>query len=292
MARTLELKHGDLMSVAYRAELDRFLTMIAHARITHGELALAALIDLGYRVELETTEGKALPGAERIELADEVAEVVTGAYVEEVLSDDAKAAALRLSARCLGAPVKLSYEGWNVAVAGRYPVDPTRLHMNKALVKILEFVTVVEPGFPTAAVDLGAAPGGWSSFLAQTCEDVVSVDPSPLRDEVRGLVHHLRVTAQEYALPDMVKACAPAAEYALTSDVYSGMVLDDLYPVMRLAEELEIAWAFVKVAPWDTARETGAVERFEGEMRELGYDVEVLELRSAKTNERFAYASR
>jgi len=292
LTETLELKHGDLMSIAYRAELDRFLTMIADARITHGELALAALIDLGYRVELETTEGKALPGTERIELADEVAEVVTGAYVREVLSDDVKAAALRLSARCLGVPVQLHYEGWEVAVAGRYPVDPTSLHMNKALVKILEFATAVEPGFPTAAVDLGAAPGGWSSFLSQVCEDVVAVDPSRLEPRVEERVHHLRVTAQEYALPDMVKACAPAAEYALTSDVYSGMVLDDLYPIMRLAEELEVAWAFVKVAPWDTAEETGAVDRFREEMEGMGFETEVLNLESAKSNERFVYASR
>ncbi len=293
MAESVELYHGDLYSIAYRAELDKFLPVIGRARITPAELALAGLLRKGYRVVVKTLEGKQLPGRRRIELASEVKDL-TGRFVEELV-ESKRAHHLRLSARCLGAPVTLEYEpDWTVKVGGRHEVDPERLHKNRALVKLLEFVSEHEVEFPDVVIDLGAAPGGWSSFAAQVAEHVISVDPARLEERVKELenVHHLRVTIQEFALPDMVSAAFPGENACLLSDVYSGDPEEDLYGVLRVLENvnLKIEWALIKVAPTDEAE--GVVEWFREEAEDLGFESEEVELESASSNETFLYLTR
>lgn len=50
----------------------------------------------------------------------------------------------------------------------------------------------------SAAIDLGAAPGAWTSYLADHCRTVVAVDPGQLSSfALRANVHHLRMRAQE-----------------------------------------------------------------------------------------------
>ncbi|WP_456436373.1 SAM-dependent methyltransferase [Methanopyrus sp.] len=284
----VELFHGDLYSIAYRAELDKFLPIIGRARITPAELTLAGLLELGYDVEVTTLEGKSLPGRRRIELADEVKEVVTGRYVENLLDSD-RVHHLRLSARCLGAKVKIHYSSdWGMEVGG-YGVNPSKLHKNRALVKLLEFVSTREPSFTDLVVDLGAAPGGWSSFAAQVAENVVAVDPARLEDRVRELenVHHLRITAHEFVLPEMIGVGFPGEKVTLLSDIYSGNPEDDLYAVLRLLERLEndVAWGFVKVAPAGD----DVLEWFMEEIEEAGFAVEKVNIESASSNETFVY---
>ncbi len=293
LTERVELHHGDLSSIAYRAELDRFLPVIGRARITPAELALAGLLRRGYEVVVRTVEGKRLPGRRRLELAREVKDL-TGRFVERLIESE-RVHHLRLSARCLGAPVVLEYgPDWTVRVGGRYEVNPARLHKNRALVKLLEFVSGREVEFPDTVVDLGAAPGGWSSFAAQVAERVLAVDPARLEERVRELdnVHHLRVTAQEFALPDMLSAACPGGEACVLSDVYSGDPEGDLYGVLRVLRNvnLRVRWALVKVAPVDEAE--GVVEWFREEAGDLGFEAEEVELESASANETFLYLTR
>jgi 23S rRNA (cytidine2498-2'-O)-methyltransferase len=46
------------------------------------------------------------------------------------------------------------------------------------------------------ALDLGAAPGGWTRVLAATCREVVAVDPALLDDRVHTLPNVIHVTAR------------------------------------------------------------------------------------------------
>jgi len=64
------------------------------------------------------------------------------------------------------------------------------------------FEIVVLPG--TRALDLGAAPGGWTKVLADSGATVVSVDPGALSPVLDGYsdVEHLRCRVEELDFPD------------------------------------------------------------------------------------------
>lgn len=61
------------------------------------------------------------------------------------------------------------------------------------------FGITVEEGM--AALDLGAAPGGWTHFLSKQGVNVDAVDPANLEDEVKKAknVRHYKMLAQEFA---------------------------------------------------------------------------------------------
>ncbi|HEX2036393.1 MAG TPA: SAM-dependent methyltransferase [Chloroflexota bacterium] len=70
------------------------------------------------------------------------------------------------------------------------------------LAEALELFRVeLRPG--QRALDLGAAPGGWSHFLAERGVDVLAVDPAALdpRVETHPRVRHLRARAEALPLP-------------------------------------------------------------------------------------------
>jgi 23S rRNA (cytidine2498-2'-O)-methyltransferase len=77
-----------------------------------------------------------------------------------------------------------------------------REQVSRAEAKLREalalFERVVAPG--AQALDLGAAPGGWTRVLAGLGASVVAVDPGPLRADVEALpgVRWVRATALEY----------------------------------------------------------------------------------------------
>jgi 23S rRNA U2552 (ribose-2'-O)-methylase RlmE/FtsJ len=73
--------------------------------------------------------------------------------------------------------------------------------MCKASGKLTEalFVSGFEPRKGGVAIDLGAAPGGWTAVLAETMDTVVAVDPAELLPDVLALpnVVHIKKTSQE-----------------------------------------------------------------------------------------------
>lgn len=78
----------------------------------------------------------------------------------------------------------------------------TQRPLNRAELKLREAYTEfgLDPGPETRALDLGAAPGGWSRVLAETCREVVAVDPAALDERVSALsnVTHVRARAESY----------------------------------------------------------------------------------------------
>ncbi|KAF5839527.1 hypothetical protein DUNSADRAFT_599 [Dunaliella salina] len=60
-----------------------------------------------------------------------------------------------------------------------------------------------------AVIDVGAAPGSWTSFLAATAESVVAIDPAELSPDVAALpnVHHLKMMSQD---PQIASAISQA----------------------------------------------------------------------------------
>lgn len=74
--------------------------------------------------------------------------------------------------------------------------------LNRAELKLREAYAEfgLAPGPHDRALDLGAAPGGWSRVLAETCGEVVAVDPASLDERVRSLpnVTHVQSRAEDY----------------------------------------------------------------------------------------------
>jgi 23S rRNA (cytidine2498-2'-O)-methyltransferase len=88
---------------------------------------------------------------------------------------------------------------WNGGVP-RFPVDPGQL--NRAEPKLREALEVFRLRFPPGAraLDLGAAPGGWSRVLRQQGLVVTAVNPRPLHPTLLadpGLRYHAKA-AEEY----------------------------------------------------------------------------------------------
>jgi len=78
---------------------------------------------------------------------------------------------------------------------------PGERPLNRALWKIKEALSEFEITLPPDAwvLDLGSAPGGWVSVLAERAARVVAVDPAELDPSVAALpnVEHLKVRAEE-----------------------------------------------------------------------------------------------
>ncbi|WP_054950441.1 SAM-dependent methyltransferase [Numidum massiliense] len=84
--------------------------------------------------------------------------------------------------------------------------------ISRAEFKLLEAIEVFGISMPSGgwALDLGAAPGGWTRVLRKHNINVVAVDPAKLdRSLVRdGSVHHFRETAQLYFKRDNARTFA------------------------------------------------------------------------------------
>ncbi|MGC9521201.1 MAG: SAM-dependent methyltransferase [Anaerolineae bacterium] len=84
--------------------------------------------------------------------------------------------------------------------ARRFRKEPDQI--SRAEFKLLEALEVfaLDPAGAETALDLGAAPGGWTRILRQHGVKVVAVDPAALAPPLRRDpgVHHLEVVAQVY----------------------------------------------------------------------------------------------
>ena len=78
---------------------------------------------------------------------------------------------------------------------------PGRRPISRAEHKLREIIEKHGLELPTEgrALDLGAAPGGWTRVLAETMAEVTAVDPADLDERVLALpnVRHLRLRAEE-----------------------------------------------------------------------------------------------
>ncbi len=95
---------------------------------------------------------------------------------------------------------------------------PGKRPLNRAEAKLREALAAfpVTVDRTTRALDLGAAPGGWTKVLAAQGAQVVAVDPAELAPEVAGLpnVTHFRGRAEEY-----LEGCPSAAFDLITNDI-------------------------------------------------------------------------
>jgi 23S rRNA (cytidine2498-2'-O)-methyltransferase len=81
---------------------------------------------------------------------------------------------------------------------------PGQRPLNRAELKLREALKAfaIEPAPAWRALDIGAAPGGWSRVLASLVAEVIAVDPADLDPEVAALpnVRHLRCKAESLDL--------------------------------------------------------------------------------------------
>jgi predicted rRNA methylase YqxC with S4 and FtsJ domains len=85
---------------------------------------------------------------------------------------------------------------------------PGQRPLNRSEWKIREALATFDIDIPPGAhvLDIGAAPGGWTSVLARLAREVVAVDPGELDSDVGRLtnVRHLRCRAETLAARDDV----------------------------------------------------------------------------------------
>lgn len=101
------------------------------------------------------------------------------------------------------------YMGLGSALENLYPVsDPYRIfsrwkaHISRAEFKLREALQIIgyKPKKGELAVDLGAAPGGWSLVLAELGMDVIAVDPASLDSRLLNIknITHFKGKSQDF----------------------------------------------------------------------------------------------
>lgn len=95
---------------------------------------------------------------------------------------------------------------WSPRCGGAYHYPKEKLRYSRAAAKLYEifevFALPTNPSKGTRALDLGAAPGGWTGVLLDLGYDVVAVDPGALDATLakNPRVTHLRVKTEEAKL--------------------------------------------------------------------------------------------
>ena len=114
---------------------------------------------------------------------------------------------------------------------------PGQRPLNRAELKLREVIERFKLDLaPDArALDVGAAPGGWSKVLAESVAEVVAVDPGELDERVLALpnVTHMRVRAETLlTAPDIGKFDIITDDMNMDPDA-SAQVLVDLAPLVK-----------------------------------------------------------
>lgn len=112
-------------------------------------------------------------------------------------------------------------------------------HVSRAYFKIQEaFARVPYALRGKTAVDIGAAPGGWSEYLVERGARVIAVDPADMDASLEHRVAHLRMDARDEETARMVERVARAVD-VITCDVNAdprdvARTLAELYlPLLR-----------------------------------------------------------
>jgi 23S rRNA (cytidine2498-2'-O)-methyltransferase len=96
----------------------------------------------------------------------------------------------------------LAAENLSTWAGGVHRFKREKEQISRAEFKLLEILSLFQLRFPAGgtALDLGAAPGGWTRILCKHAMRVVAVDPADLDLRVRSnpAVSHVRQTAQTY----------------------------------------------------------------------------------------------
>lgn len=222
-ARTLFVGTGPhtlLDATSKRGRPDRIAPLTAAIEASCGAIPLPALRPSAYgrtryaslRLEMpDTNEGKALSGLARALEARLAASLRSRGLLVDV--DDADASAASASLHVLLADGVHAYVGASVPPwASRWPMGIPRLRMpggapSRSTLKLAEAIVtflgdreseLLRPGM--RAVDLGAAPGGWTWQLAYRGLRVTAIDNGPLKGAVRDdpLVTYLRADGLTY----------------------------------------------------------------------------------------------
>jgi len=74
--------------------------------------------------------------------------------------------------------------------------------ISRSYYKLMEAVerTPIKLDKSMKAVDIGAAPGGWTQFLSQYCGEVVAIDPAELKIPITPSIKHMKMKGEEALL--------------------------------------------------------------------------------------------
>lgn len=127
--------------------------------------------------------------------------------------------------------------------------EPSTRPLNRAELKLREILQHHELTLPAEgrALDIGAAPGGWTKVLAEHMAQVVAVDPGELDPQVTQLpnVVHLRMRSEALlTLEDMGQFDVVTNDMNLHPAI-SAQILCDLVPLLRPSATAVLTVKFV-----------------------------------------------
>jgi len=128
----------------------------------------------------------------------------------------------------------------------------------------------------TVAIDVGAAPGGWTSFLADAgCSHVIAVDPGKLElgSAPNPAIEHLQMKLQD-ALPLLLpRASSPADLYCCDMNAAPPLVVDlflQAVPLLRAGARVVLTFknVYPKKHAWQQAHDL-AISRLAEHLTDL-----------------------
>ncbi len=113
---------------------------------------------------------------------------------------------------------------------GRVRLAKPKGQISRSEFKLEELFRTTDLPIPTAgtAIDLGAAPGGWTRILRLRGLSVWAVDPADLDPRIRRdpEVHHIRTTAGPFLAQTDLQADLVVNDMRMTVDLSVGVMLD------------------------------------------------------------------
>jgi 23S rRNA (cytidine2498-2'-O)-methyltransferase len=165
----------------------------------------------------------------------------------------------------------------------------------KATGKLTEalVVTGFEPRKGGVAIDLGAAPGGWTAVLAETMDTVVAVDPAALHADVLALPNVVHIKAQSQAATEDIIAAVGENKTIdlLVCDMnkHPTQMIPILDPLLRLLRPGGMVILTLKYRGRGKDK-AGGVEKLKDQLGPEYHKVKILWLLANTENERTAVA--